>query len=273
MVSFAELADHKHSLAVVGLGYVGLPLAVHLARHFKVVGYDLKTQRIEELLSGQDRTREVSPEELAGVEIAFTDDPAGLSDCRLIIVAVPTPIDAHRIPDLTPLKTASQTVGRHLQKGACVVFESTVYPGATEEVCVPLMAAASGLTAYQDFSVGLLARADQPRRQGPHPRTHRKGRLGFRRPHPRPARQGLWHGRTGGHPPGQQHPRGRGRQGDREHPAGPEHRADERAFHDLRPHGHRHVGGTGGGRQQVELSCPSNRVWSAATASASTPIT
>jgi UDP-N-acetyl-D-galactosamine dehydrogenase len=167
MINFSDLADHKERLAVVGLGYVGLPLAVHLARHFSVVGYDLATRRIEELRDGKDRTREVSPEALESVAIDFTDEPGRLSDCRLIIVAVPTPIDAHRIPDLTPLKTASETVGRHLAKDACIVFESTVYPGATEEVCIPLIESASGLTFGRHFSVGY-----SPERINPGDRVH-----------------------------------------------------------------------------------------------------
>ena len=107
MLTFDELAANKEKIAVVGLGYVGLPLAVHLSRHFDVVGYDYQATRIEELKSGKDRTLEVSDEEMAAARVTYTDDAAALGDCRLIIVAVPTPIDQYRIPDLTPLRSAS----------------------------------------------------------------------------------------------------------------------------------------------------------------------
>ncbi len=154
MITAEGLFSRTEKIAVVGLGYVGLPLAIHLAGHFDVVGYDLKSERIRELASGRDRTLEVSDEELAAADVAFTDDPSALSECRLIIVAVPTPIDLYRIPDLSPLRGASETVGRHMRPGSCVVFESTVYPGATEEVCVPILEAASGLAFGRDFTVG-----------------------------------------------------------------------------------------------------------------------
>ena len=154
MVTFESLQARQDKIAVVGLGYVGLPLAVHLAAHFDVVGYDLKSDRIAELQAGHDRTLEVSNEELAASSLLLTDKEEALAACRLIIVAVPTPIDAYNIPDLSPLRGASTTAGRHLQKGACVVFESTVYPGATEEVCVPLLEKASSLEFGTDFTVG-----------------------------------------------------------------------------------------------------------------------
>ena len=132
MLTFDALLRHQEKIAVVGLGYVGLPLAVHLNRHFSVVGYDLKAARIGELNAGVDRTREVSEADLRQAAIQFTHDPTTLKSCKLIIVAVPTPIDAYRIPDLGPLTSASATVGQNLSRGSCVVFESTVYPGATE---------------------------------------------------------------------------------------------------------------------------------------------
>ena len=167
MVTFESLKAREDKIAVVGLGYVGLPLAVHLARQFDVVGFDLKADRIEELRNGQDRTLEVGHTELTAARIAYTSDPEDLAACRLIIVAVPTPIDAYNIPDLTPLQGASVTAGRHLQKGACVVFESTVYPGATEEVCVPLLEKESGLTLGRDFTVGY-----SPERINPGDKVH-----------------------------------------------------------------------------------------------------
>ena len=167
MLTFDALAAKQEKIAVVGLGYVGLPLAVHLSRHFDVVGYDFKSSRIAELASGRDRTLEVSDEEMAAATVVYTDDSKALGDCRLIIVAVPTPIDQYRIPDLTPLCSASESTGRHLTKGSCVVFESTVYPGATEEVCVPILEKESGLVFGRDFTVGY-----SPERINPGDKVH-----------------------------------------------------------------------------------------------------
>lgn len=167
MVTFEGLSSGKESIAVVGLGYVGLPLAVHLAAHFRVVGYDLKGERIEELQGGKDRTLEVSEADLGRAAIDFTSDPADLSRCGLVIVAVPTPIDDHRIPDLAPVRGASATVGRNLSEGACVVFESTVYPGVTEEICVPILERESGLKLGTGFTVGY-----SPERINPGDKVH-----------------------------------------------------------------------------------------------------
>jgi len=154
MVTFDDLASRQEKVAVVGLGYVGLPLAVKLANHFDVVGYDLKSERIRELSAGRDRTLEVAPEELIQARINYTDDASILSQCKVLIVAVPTPIDTYRIPDLGPLRSASTTVGDNLTRGSVVVYESTVYPGATEEACVPILEARSGLTLGKEFAVG-----------------------------------------------------------------------------------------------------------------------
>ena len=154
MVTFDDLASRQEKVAVVGLGYVGLPLAVKLANHFDVVGYDLKSERIRELSAGRDRTLEVAPEELIQARIDYTDDASILSQCKVLIVAVPTPIDTYRIPDLGPLRSASTTVGDNLTRGSVVVYESTVYPGATEEACVPILEARSGLTLGKEFAVG-----------------------------------------------------------------------------------------------------------------------
>jgi len=154
MVTLESLEERRDKIAVVGLGYVGLPLAVQLAKYFDVVGYDLKEERVAELQSGQDRTLEVTPQDLALADINYTSAPEALANCRFIIVAVPTPIDEYRIPDLNPLEGASRTVGRHMQAGTCVVFESTVFPGATEDVCVPIMERQSGLQLGVDFTVG-----------------------------------------------------------------------------------------------------------------------
>ena len=154
MVSFELLCEQKDKIAVVGLGYVGLPLAIHLSKEFEVVGYDVNPDRIKELQSGRDRTFEVSPEELNGATVVYTHNPETLSQCRLIIIAVPTPIDAFHNPDLGPLKSASLIVGRQLVKGSCVTYESTVYPGATEEVCKPILEEESGLRHGIDFTLG-----------------------------------------------------------------------------------------------------------------------
>jgi len=167
MVSFEALASKREKIAVVGLGYVGLPLAVHLSRHFEVVGYDCQPARIDELKAGRDRTLEVSDAEMASAAVSYTDDPQVLGGCRLIIVAVPTPIDEYRIPDLSPLCGASETTGRYLTPGSCVVYESTVYPGATEEVCVPILEKESGLVSGQDFTVGY-----SPERINPGDKVH-----------------------------------------------------------------------------------------------------
>jgi UDP-N-acetyl-D-glucosamine/UDP-N-acetyl-D-galactosamine dehydrogenase len=167
MISFESLESRKDKIAIVGLGYVGLPLAVHLAQHFEVVGFDLKTDRIAELRRGYDRTLEVADANLAAAKINYTSVEEDLEHCRLIIVAVPTPIDDYNNPDFTPLRSASVVVGRHIQKGSCVVFESTVYPGATEEVCVPLIEKESGLHCGVDFTVGY-----SPERINPGDKVH-----------------------------------------------------------------------------------------------------
>ncbi|MBW2367989.1 MAG: nucleotide sugar dehydrogenase, partial [Deltaproteobacteria bacterium] len=167
MVTLESLLVGKNQIAVVGLGYVGLPLAVCLSRHFQVIGYDVSTQRIEQLRSHVDRTLEVSSEALASASVTYTHEPEALSQCKIIIVAVPTPIDDNRNPDLTPLSGASRTVGRHMSRGSCVAYESTVYPGATEEVCVPILEATSGYRFGTDFTVGY-----SPERINPGDKVH-----------------------------------------------------------------------------------------------------
>ncbi|MGC9457118.1 MAG: nucleotide sugar dehydrogenase [Halothiobacillaceae bacterium] len=143
-------------IAVVGLGYVGLPLAVAFARQFDVIGHDQDEQRIRELQAGRDRTREVPDATLESVSdrLRLTADPGGLADADVYIVAVPTPVDDYRIPDLGPLLGAAETVGRVLRPGTTVIFESTVWPGCTEETCVPVLERMSGLTYNRDFFVG-----------------------------------------------------------------------------------------------------------------------
>ena len=167
MVTFEDLSARKEKIAVVGLGYVGLPLAVHLSRFFDVIGYDLNAGRIEELQSHFDHTLEVTEKELKQAQITYTSDDGLLAQCKLIIIAVPTPIDAYRIPDLNPLRSASSAVGRNLMDGSCVVYESTVYPGATEEVCLPILSQESGLAYGRQFTVGY-----SPERINPGDKVH-----------------------------------------------------------------------------------------------------
>ncbi|EGQ3784006.1 nucleotide sugar dehydrogenase [Staphylococcus pseudintermedius] len=144
----------KRKIAVVGLGYVGLPVAINFGKKQKVIGFDINEQRINELKAHYDRTHEVTKQDLESADIDYTSDYQKLSSADFIIVAVPTPIDHHNQPDLTPLIKASETVGRALTPQTIVVYESTVYPGATEEECVPILEAFSGLSNGQDFYVG-----------------------------------------------------------------------------------------------------------------------
>ena len=142
------LKNHKSKIAVIGLGYVGLPLAVEFARQYRVLGFDINAKRIAQLEAGKDITREVEPDQLAAAKhLQFSSDEADLDECNVYIVTVPTPIDNARRPDLRPLIAASQTVGRHLSPGNTVIYESTVYPGCTEEDCVPILEQISGLVA------------------------------------------------------------------------------------------------------------------------------
>ena len=145
----------EKKIAVVGLGYVGLPLAVEFGKHRRVVGFDIKQDRVRELESGQDSTLEVSSEGLKeAVHLSYSCDSADIADCSIYIVTVPTPVDHVNRPDMTPLVKASQTVGRVLKAGDIVIYESTVFPGATEEVCVPELEKSSGLKFNQDFFCG-----------------------------------------------------------------------------------------------------------------------
>ncbi|SCZ55862.1 Vi polysaccharide biosynthesis UDP-N-acetylglucosamine C-6 dehydrogenase TviB [Thiohalomonas denitrificans] len=142
-------------IGVVGLGYVGLPLAVEFGKQFETVGFDIKAQRVAELRNNRDSTLEVAPEVLGRVQhLRFSDHLEELTDCNVYIVTVPTPVDAHHQPDLTPLRKASEMIGRVLSKGDCVIYESTVYPGATEEVCIPILESKSLLHLNEDFIVG-----------------------------------------------------------------------------------------------------------------------
>ncbi|TDR31264.1 nucleotide sugar dehydrogenase [Hydromonas duriensis] len=141
-------------IAIVGLGYVGAPLAVELAKHFTVVGYDVNPARVAALSQGIDHTHEIAPETLAASTCTFVDDCALIQNCNVYIITVPTPIDAANVPDLNAVRSASHSIGHLIKKGDIIVYESTVYPGVTEEICVPILEAASGLIWKKDFNVG-----------------------------------------------------------------------------------------------------------------------
>lgn len=156
-------------ICVVGLGYVGLPLAVAFGRRYPTTGFDINPKRVGELREGIDRTREVTREELeSSRHLRFASDVSGIKGCNVYVVSVPTPVDRHKLPDMRPLESASRTVGGVLSPGDIVIYESTVYPGATEEVCVPILEKTSGLRFNQEFFVGY-----SPERINPGDREHR----------------------------------------------------------------------------------------------------
>ena len=157
----------KNKIAVIGLGYVGLPLAAHLSRHFTVIGFDISEANVAELKKGHDRTMELSDAELKKSKIHFTSKPSDLASCKLFIVAVPTPVDHFHVPDLGAMENASAIIGKHLSTGSCVVYESTVYPGVTEDVCVPILERESKLKFGRDFTVGY-----SPERINPGDKVH-----------------------------------------------------------------------------------------------------
>ena len=145
----------ESKICIVGLGYVGLPLAAEFGKHFPTVGFDVNSERLVELEKGVDSTLEVSESELAlATELSYTNDIQSAADCNVFIVTVPTPINEHKQPDLTPLIRASETIGHVLKHGDIVIYESTVYPGATEEDCIPVLEQVSGLVFNRDFYAG-----------------------------------------------------------------------------------------------------------------------
>ena len=157
------------TIGVIGLGYVGLPLAIEFGKTYKVIGYDTNERRVKELESGIDITKEVDPSEIKSAKhCTFSFTPDDLLDCNFYIVTVPTPIDRNKLPDLNPLRQASETIATNLHKDNIVVYESTVYPGATEEFCVPILEEISGLKFNEDFSVGY-----SPERINPGDKAHR----------------------------------------------------------------------------------------------------
>lgn len=165
---YNDLISRKEKLALVGLGYVGMPIAVAFSKKFSVIGFDINEKKVSLYRNGIDPTKEVGDAAIAQCNVDFTADETKLSEARFIIVAVPTPVNSDHTPDLSPLKTASRIVGRNLQKGSVVIFESTVYPGVTEEICVPILEQESGLICGNEFKLGY-----SPERINPGDKIHR----------------------------------------------------------------------------------------------------
>ncbi len=165
---YERICNGEESISLVGLGYVGMPIAVAFAKKVKVIGFDVNEAKINLYRSGIDPTNEVGNEAIRNTKVQFTSDETMLQQAKFHIVAVPTPVNEDHTPDLAPVEGASRIVGRNLQKGSIVVFESTVYPGVTEEVCVPILEAESGLTCGVDFKVGY-----SPERINPGDKVHR----------------------------------------------------------------------------------------------------
>ena len=151
---YKSLVNKKEKLAVIGLGYVGLPIALEFARNISVIGFDINSKRIEMMQQGIDPSNELGKDEFDNCDIKFTSCLDELREAKFFIVAVPTPVDQHNVPDLTPVKKASETIGKVIKKGDYVVFESTVYPGCTEEDCLPIIETLSGLKSGVDFKIG-----------------------------------------------------------------------------------------------------------------------
>lgn len=165
---YQELIHKTSKLALVGLGYVGMPIAVEFSKHIDVIGFDINKAKIEAYKRGEDPTQEVGDEEIKASKVDWTSDEKRLKEAKFIIVAVPTPVNDDTTPDLTPVISSSEIVGRNLTKGTIVVYESTVYPGVTEETCVPILEKESGLKCGVDFKVGY-----SPERINPGDKVHR----------------------------------------------------------------------------------------------------
>ena len=151
MSLYEEIKNRKEKIAVVGLGYVGMPIAVEFGKYAEVIGFDTNSAKIGLYRSGIDPTNEAGNEAIASAKVDFKKKKKKLREARFFIVAVPTPVNTDHTPDLTPVESASEVVGRNLQKGSIVVFESTVYPGVTEDVCIPILEKCSGLKCGIDF--------------------------------------------------------------------------------------------------------------------------
>lgn len=167
MLIYQDLIDKKEKLAVVGLGYVGLPIALEFAKKLSVIGFDINAKRVAMMQHHEDPSKEVPAEEFKGRDIVFTDDIEVLKQAKFFVVAVPTPVDDHKVPDLVPVLSASNTIGKVVKKGDYVVFESTVYPGCTEEDCLPVIEKISGLKMGADFKLGY-----SPERINPGDKVH-----------------------------------------------------------------------------------------------------
>lgn len=154
MSLFSKIQSKQEKIAVIGLGYVGLPLAVELAKHFDVIGFEVNESKLQKYRGGIDVTDEVGDEGIQQTTMEFTSDENRIKEAKFIIVSVPTPINVDKTPDLSPVTGASETIGRNLTKGSIVVYESTVYPGTTEEICIPILEKESGLTYGEDFKAG-----------------------------------------------------------------------------------------------------------------------
>lgn len=165
---YEKIVNQEEKISLIGLGYVGMPIAVAFAKKVKVIGFDLNKQKIELYRQGVDPTNEVGDEEIKKTSVEFTNDEKKLREAKFHIVAVPTPVNADKTPDLAPVIGASRIVGRNLVKGSCVVYESTVYPGVTEDVCIPILEEESGLKCGEDFKIGY-----SPERINPGDKVHR----------------------------------------------------------------------------------------------------
>lgn len=165
---YSQIINHEEKISLVGLGYVGMPIAVAFAKKAQVIGFDLNKEKIELYKNGVDPTKEVGDEVIQSTKVDFTSEPSDLKKAKFHIVAVPTPVNEDHTPDLNPVESASRTVGQNLTKGSIVVFESTVYPGVTEDICIPILEKESGLKCGIDFKVGY-----SPERINPGDKVHR----------------------------------------------------------------------------------------------------
>ncbi|NMB00868.1 MAG: nucleotide sugar dehydrogenase, partial [Firmicutes bacterium] len=165
---FEQIKNKEEKISIVGLGYVGMPIAVAFAKKVDVIGFDISREKVELYKNGIDPTKEVGDDIIKETTVEFTADENKLKEAKFHIVAVPTPVNADHTPDLRPVESASRTVGRNLTKGSIVVFESTVYPGVTEEICIPILEKESGMKCGEDFKVGY-----SPERINPGDKVHR----------------------------------------------------------------------------------------------------
>ena len=169
---YEKIKNKEEKISLVGLGYVGMPIAVAFAQKVEVIGFDISQEKVNLYNQGIDPTKEVGDEVIKETTVDFTSDEKKLTEAKFHIIAVPTPVNSDHTPDLKPVESASRTVGRNLTKGSIVVFESTVYPGVTEDICIPILEKESGLKCGEDFKVGY-----SPERINPGDKIHRLYRL------------------------------------------------------------------------------------------------